>query len=62
MRGMRRQTIKEFFRLFCNHDYEKIDFYEAIDRGIRYSVRIYRCSKCGKVIHVDGRKDLFCVR
>lgn len=32
MRGAERQTIEKFFRLFCNHDYEKIDFYEAMFR------------------------------
>lgn len=44
-------------RLFCRHDYRKVGFYEQQENGIRYSVRIYRCKKCGKEIHVDGRKD-----
>ena len=44
-------------KLFCKHEYEKIDYYEKVEHGIRYSVRIYKCKKCGKEIHVDGRAE-----
>ena len=44
---------------FCKHVYEKIDYYEQVEHGIRYSVRIYKCKKCGKEIYVDGRKDRY---
>lgn len=51
---------KGFFkRLFCKHAYVQIRFREEIDhfRNTRYSVRNYRCPKCGKEIWVDGRHD-----
>lgn len=52
--------MKQLFKqLFCKHDYEKIGFYQEIEFGIRYPIRIYKCTKCGKVIHVDGRKDKY---
>ena len=46
-------------KLFCKHDYKQIDFYEAETSGggLRYSIRIYKCQKCGKEIEIDGRKD-----
>ena len=40
---------------FCRHEYKKIGFYEEMEYGIRYSVRVYKCTKCGKEIHIDGR-------
>lgn len=44
-------------KLFCRHNYEKIAWYEAYDskRNERYATRVYRCTKCGKRIEVDGR-------
>ena len=50
--------LKCLKKIFCKHTYEKVGFYEEIEYGIRYSIRIYRCSKCGKVIHRDGRIDI----
>ena len=52
-------NMKQFFkRLFCKHDYIKIDWYQTLDNnGVRYSRRQYRCKKCGKQIWVDGRYD-----
>ena len=46
-------------RLFCKHTYEKVGWYWNTDfvHNIRYSERIYRCTKCGKEIFVDGRSD-----
>ena len=46
-------------RLFCNHKYIQIDWYETEDekQNIRYSMRKYKCDKCGKEIWVDGRYD-----
>lgn len=52
--------ILKWFRnqqILCQHQYEEIGFIEAYDGGIRYSVRSYRCHKCGKEILVDGRHD-----
>lgn len=51
--------MKWFRKWFCKHEYEKIDYYENISYGILYSVRIYKCKKCGKEICVDGRKDRY---
>lgn len=51
-------VLKSFFKkLFCRHQYVKIGFSQEIDRGERYSLRRYRCQKCGKEIRVDGRRD-----
>ena len=52
--------MKNFLkRLFCKHDYKKIVWCEDYDwiRNERYSMRLYRCNKCGKEIWVDGRCD-----
>lgn len=50
--------MKEFIkRLFCKHDYIKIDWYQTFDNNVRYSRRQYMCKKCGKKIWVDGRYD-----
>ncbi len=46
-------------RLFCKHKYKKIEFKEEYDNGMRYSMRLYRCEKCGKEIWVDGRNDKY---
>lgn len=46
-------------KLFCKHGYKQIGFRvaETADGSLRYSIRIYKCEKCGKEIEVDGRKD-----
>ena len=44
-------------RLFCNHKYIKVDWYQTDNRYKRYSMRKYKCEKCGKEIWVDGRYD-----
>ena len=38
-------------KLFCRHKYNKISYYEEYDkyRNIRYSVRFYKCEKCGQL-------------
>lgn len=41
------------------HDYVKIGYHQECDDGIRYSVRHYKCSICGKEIQVDGRFDIY---
>lgn len=51
--------MKMFRNLLCKHEYEKVGFYEQQEYGIRYPVRIYKCTKCGNEIHVDGRKDKY---
>ena len=52
--------MKKFLKkLFCRHNYEKISWYEVVHPHSleRFSMRIYKCSKCGKQIKVDGRMD-----
>jgi hypothetical protein len=49
--------MKKLKKFLCNHDYRKIGFHEEEENGVRYSVRTYKCKKCGKEINVDGRKD-----
>lgn len=52
--------MKDFLKkIFCIHDYEKISWYEEYDKNtnMRYSLRMYRCTKCGKKLQVDGRRD-----
>lgn len=49
--------LKFFKQLFCKHNYKKVGFRQEVERGIRYSVRNYKCNKCGKSIWVDGRDD-----
>jgi len=46
-------------RLFCKHDYWKMNWEECMDyrRQERYTLRYYTCLKCGKKIIVDGRYD-----
>lgn len=44
-------------KVFCKHDYVKIGFTPVQEFGVMYSLRHYRCSKCGKQIDVDGRYD-----
>lgn len=44
-------------RLFCRHDFEQIAWRESIDGGVRYSERLYKCTKCGKEAWIDGRND-----
>ncbi len=51
--------LHKLHQLFCKHNYEKIDWFENISGGILYSIRIYKCQKCGKEIHVDGREDRY---
>ena len=49
--------MKIFQTLFCKHNYVKIDWMPKIVNGLAYSVRLYKCEKCGKEIRVDGRCD-----
>lgn len=51
--------IRFLRKLFCKHNYQEIAWYEEYDehRNERYSVRLYKCNKCGKEIWVDGRYD-----
>lgn len=51
-------SLKKAIRMtFCKHEYQKIAFKQEEDANVRYSIRLYRCSKCGKEIWVDGRND-----
>lgn len=53
-------NIKSYLqKLFCNHQYVKIGFRDEYENGLRYSVRKYKCSKCGKEIWIDGRYDKY---
>ena len=49
--------MNKFKKLFCKHDYKKIDFKQEERNNIRFSMRLYKCEKCGKEIWVDGRND-----
>ena len=51
--------LRFFKRLFCKHSWKKIAWHEEYDhfRHERYAIRWYECSKCGKIITVDGRYD-----
>ena len=49
--------MKIFQTLFCKHNYVKIDWREEIENNLAYSVRLYKCERCGKEIWVDGRYD-----
>ena len=44
---------------FCRHRWKKIGFFEGLDgnHNVRYSIRRYECTKCGRVSHQDGRHD-----
>lgn len=44
-------------KIFCKHKYQKISFMQEQSAGCRYSVRLYKCSICGKEVWVDGRSD-----
>ena len=46
-----------FRHLFCKHDYKKVGFREEEKNNLRFSIRLYKCSKCGKEIEIDGRRD-----
>ena len=55
------KRITQFLtRLFCRHEWVKIGFREELDEihNMRYSVRRYKCQKCGKVVDQDGRYDM----
>lgn len=49
--------MKILKKIFCRHNYEKICFREEERNNLRFSMRLYKCKKCGKEIWVDGRKD-----
>lgn len=49
--------IEKLKQLFCKHDYEQYGFRVEEQNNIRFSMRLYKCKKCGKEIWVDGRKD-----
>lgn len=53
------KIFRIFRQLFCKHQFEKTGYFENIAGGILYSIRIYKCQKCGKEIHVDGRHDKY---
>ena len=50
-------------QIFCKHKYEQISYQEKLDtyKNERYSLRLYKCQKCGKEIWVDGRTDYIIV-
>lgn len=49
--------MKWFSMWFCHHQYQKVGFVEEQEAGIRYPIRKYRCTKCGKEIWLDGILD-----
>ena len=52
--------MKWIKKLFCWHFYTKIGFRVEDNGYVRYSVRQYRCKKCGKIIWVDARYKNTC--
>lgn len=44
-------------QLFCKHDYHRTNWCECYSDGTTFSVREYRCTKCGHVQYTDSRKD-----
>lgn len=42
---------------FCRHRWRRTGFEEKLEHGISYSMRTYECTKCDKVMTVDGRFD-----
>ena len=50
-------NMKILKKWFCKHDYEKVGFREEEQSNIRFSMRLYKCRRCGKEIWVDGRKS-----
>lgn len=50
-------NIDKLKKLLCRHDYERFGFREEEHNNIRFSMRLYKCKKCGKEIWVDGRND-----
>lgn len=45
--------------LFCRHSFVQVDWFEASDGTVRFSMRQYRCEHCGKKRWIDGRYDLY---
>lgn len=48
--------LNKLKHLFCFHNYKKIAFRQEEENGIRYSLRLVKCDKCGKEKWIDGRK------
>lgn len=44
-------------KIFCNHKWEKICFVTVEENNLRFSIRTYKCNKCGKTKKVDSRCD-----
>lgn len=52
------QCIKnKINRFFCSHEFEKTGYDEVMENNLRFSIRHYRCRKCGKEVSVDSRID-----
>ena len=45
--------------LFCRHEFIQVGWFESMDGNIRFSMRRYRCKRCGKERWIDGRNDRF---
>lgn len=52
--------LKLLKRIFHKHDWVKVDFRQEYDgyRNMRYAIKIYKCSECGKVKETDGRHEI----
>ncbi len=56
-------SIKYPGKKFCRHRYAQSGYHEATteplsgQQPVRYSVRHYQCSKCGRIVFVDGYTD-----
>lgn len=49
--------MKKLKEIFCRHNYVKVGFKEEELNNIMFSMRLYKCRKCGKEVWIDGRKD-----
>lgn len=54
-----KRILKRLKRLFCRHDWEQKAVFQDVDpvHNVRYGIRRYACSRCGKVSYQDGRHD-----
>lgn len=50
-------NVKKLKEIFCRHNYVKVGFKEEELNNIMFSMRLYKCRKCGKEVWIDGRKD-----
>lgn len=53
-------SLKEkLARMACRHKWVKVAVFQETDpvRNVRYGIRRYECTECGKISHQDSRCD-----